>query len=59
MDMKETNPKEAPLLCDVLGMDTDSYERFLTSKKEALAQVDAQVEQRIRESLRAELVWAQ
>lgn len=59
MEHTENTPDGAPLLCDVLGLDAGDYDRFLTSKTEALEKVDANAETRIREALLAELVWPQ
>ena len=59
MENTDNTPNGAPLLCDVLGLDSGSYDRFLTSKTEALKKVDANAETRIREALLAELVWPQ
>ena len=53
------SPTTAPNLCDALGLETDSFNRFLTRKDEALAQKDAEAEQRARQALLAELVWAE
>ena len=50
---------EMPLLCDVLGLEADSFTRFLTRKDEAFAQKNAEAEQRARQALQAELVWAE
>ncbi len=59
MELPHNTPDGAPLLCDVLGLDAGSYDRFLTSKTEALKKVDANAETRIREALLAEMVWPQ
>ena len=59
MEPNDNTPEGAPLLCDVLGFETGSYDQFLTSKTEALEKVDANAELRIREALLEELVWAQ
>ncbi len=58
-DIMNISPTTAPSLCDALGLEADSFNRFLTRKDEALAQKDAEAEQRARQALMAELVWAE
>jgi hypothetical protein len=53
------SPTTAPSLCDALGLESDSFDRFLTRKDQALAQKEAEAEQRAREALLAKLVWAE
>ena len=53
------SPITAPSLCDALGLESDSFDRFLTRKDQAHAQKEAKAEQRAREALLAKLVWAE
>jgi len=57
MQNEMTNPTEAPLLCDVLGLEAASFARFLATKEQALEKVDALAEQHIKDALLAEKVW--
>lgn len=52
-------PTTSPRLCDALGLDTDSFSRFLSRKDEAFDQSSAEAEQRARRALLAELLWAE
>lgn len=51
------SPTTAPSLCDALGLEPDSFDRFLTLKAQAHAQKEAEAEHRAREALLARLVW--
>jgi hypothetical protein len=52
-------PTTSPRLCDALGLETDSFDRFLTQKDEAFFQRNAEAEQYARQALVAELLWAE
>ena len=53
------SPTTAPSLCDALGLESDSFDRFLTRKDQAHVQKEAEAEQRAREALLTKLVWAE
>ena len=52
-------PTTAPSLCDALGLESDSFDRFRARNDQAHAQKEAKAEQRAREALLAKLVWAE